>query len=77
MCHVLIINFRMIIEKAVCTLGLITLQDQKIKSNHFYFFVCRTFDKYFGFIFAATSLLDRKLQYHENRIFLFCLSIYR
>ena len=32
MCHVLMINFLMIMEKAVCTLGLITLQDQKIKS---------------------------------------------
>ena len=29
----------MIMEKAVCTLGLITLQDQKIKSNN-YHLVC-------------------------------------
>ena len=27
-------NFLVIMEKAVCTLGLITLQDQKIKSNN-------------------------------------------
>ena len=37
--HGLMINFLMIMEKAVCTLGLITLQDQKIKSNN-YHFVC-------------------------------------
>ena len=36
MCHVLMINFLMIMEKAVCTLGLITLQDQKIKSNNYH-----------------------------------------
>ena len=33
MCHVLMINCLVIMEKAVCTLGLITLQDQKIKSS--------------------------------------------
>ena len=64
----------MIMEKAVCTLGLITLQNQKIKSNN-YHFLCGTFDKHFGFIFVATSHLERKIQYHENRTFLFCLSI--
>ena len=37
MCDVKMINFLMIMEKAVCTLGLITLQDQKIKSNHYHF----------------------------------------
>ena len=41
------------------------------------FFVCRTFDKHFGFISVSTSYLDSKIQYHENRTFLFCLSIYR
>ena len=51
MCHVLLINFLMIMEKAVCTLDAITLQDKKIKS----IFVCRTFDKHLGFIFVATS----------------------
>ena len=53
--HVLKINFLMIMEKAVCTLGLITLNDKKIKSNNYHFFVFLTFDKHFGFIFAATS----------------------
>ena len=37
MCHVLMINFLMIPEKAMCTLGLITLQDRKIKSNNHHF----------------------------------------
>ena len=40
------------------------------------FFVCWTFDKLFGFISVSTSYLDPKIQYHENRTFLFCLSIY-
>ena len=35
----------------------------------------RAFDKHFGLFFVATSQLDRKIQYHENRTFLFCLSI--
>ena len=39
MCHVLMINFLIIMEKAVYTLGLITLQDQKLKSNN-YNFLC-------------------------------------
>ena len=33
------------------------------------------FDKHFGLFFAETSLLDQKIQYHENQTFLFCLSI--
>ena len=37
MCHVTMINFRNITEKAMCTLGLITFQDQKIKSNNYHF----------------------------------------
>ena len=37
MCHVLTINFLMIMEKAVCTFGLSTLQDKKIVSNNYYF----------------------------------------
>ena len=38
--------------------------------------VCPTFDKHFGVVFVTTSLLDLKIQCHENRPFLFCLSIY-
>ena len=37
LCHVLVINFLMIMEKAVCTLGLLTLQDKKIISNNYQF----------------------------------------
>ena len=37
MCHVLMNNFLLIMEKAVCTLSLIILQDQKIKSNNYHF----------------------------------------
>ena len=37
MCHVLVINFLMIMEKAVCTLGSLTLHDKKIKSNNYQF----------------------------------------
>ena len=48
--------------------------EDKSKSIPF-FFVCRTFDKHFGFSFVATSLLDGKIQYRENRTFLLCLSI--
>ena len=35
--HVLMINFLIIMEKAVCTLGLITHQDRKIKSCNYHF----------------------------------------
>ena len=35
MCHVLMINFLMIMEKAVCTLGSITLHDKKVKSYNY------------------------------------------
>ena len=38
--------------------------------------MCRTFYKHFGLPFIATSYLSRKIPYHENRTFLFCLSIY-
>ena len=33
LCHVLLINFLTIMEKAVCILGSIALQDKKIKIN--------------------------------------------
>ena len=55
MCHVLLINFLMIMEKAVCALGSITLQDKKIKIKFLPFFVCPTFDKHFGLFFVSTS----------------------
>ena len=37
--------------------------------------MCRTFDKHFSLLFAATPYLDPKIQYHEIRTFPFCLSI--
>ena len=55
MCHVLTINLLTIMEKAVCTLGLITLQDQKIKSHNYHFCVMEII-KPFGFIFYCNIL---------------------
>ena len=55
MCNVLMINFLVIMEKAVCTLGLITLQDQKIKSNNNHFLCVGRLVNFFGFIFDASS----------------------
>ena len=49
------INFKTIMEKAAFTLVSITLEDKKIQSNTYHFFVRRTFDKHFGFIVSATS----------------------
>ena len=42
-------------EKAVCTLGSITLQDKKIKIKQLPIFVRPTFDKHFVFIFVTAS----------------------
>ena len=70
MCHVLMINFLMIImEKAVCTLGLITLQDQKIKSNNYNFMVSD-----FLFLLQHLSWIERYSSMKIGRFF-FCLSI--
>ena len=38
------------------------------------FFVCPTFDKHFGFTSVSISYMYQKIQCHENRTFLFCLS---
>ena len=46
-------------EKAVCTIGTITLQDKEIKSNN-YQFVCPTFDKHFSFILVVNILTRSK-----------------
>ena len=42
MCRVSMINFLMIMEKAVCTLGSVTVQDE-IKSNNYQFLCVRRF----------------------------------
>ena len=64
----------MIVDSAVFTLGSITLPDKKIKVKKNTNFCVS--DKRFGLIFAETSLFDQKIHYHENRAYLFCLSIY-
>ena len=53
------INFLMIMEKAVCTLGLITIQDQKIKSNNYHFFVSDAWLT-FWFYFCCNILTGSK-----------------
>ena len=71
MCHVLKINFLMIMEKAVYTLGLITLQDQKIKSNNYHFLcVGRLINILVLCLLQHLSWIGN-IQYHENRTFLF------
>ena len=52
------------------TQGSIILQEKKIKSNH-YQYSCVWFGKHFGVIFVLTSTLDRKIQNHKKRMFLF------
>ena len=74
-CHVLLINFLMIMEKAVCTLGSITHQDKKIKSNNYQFWLVRRLINILVLFLLGHLTLNRKIQYHENRTFLFCLSI--
>ena len=54
-CHVLMINFLMIMENAVCTSGVITLQDQKIKSSNYHFLCVGRLINVLVFIFVATS----------------------
>ena len=59
LCHGLMINFLVIMEKAVFTLGLITLQDQKIKSNN-YHLVCVGRLITFSFYFCCNILTGSK-----------------
>ena len=66
----------MIMEKAVCTLGLKALPYQKIKSKDYHFFVCRTFDNYVGvFLLQRLNWIEG---YSTTKIgrFFFCLSIF-
>ena len=60
MCYVLMINFLMIMEKAVYTLGLITLEDKKIKSNNYYF-LCVLRLVTFWFYFCCNILTGSKV----------------
>ena len=38
MCHVSMVDFLMIMEKAVCTLGSVTFQGKEIKPNNYQYF---------------------------------------
>ena len=60
MCHVLMMNFLMIMEKAVCTLGSITLYDKKIKSNNYQFLcVLRFINILVLFLLRHLNWIDR------------------
>ena len=56
MCYVLMINFLMIIEKALCTLGLITLEDKKIKSNNCQFCVSDVWFYFYRNILTGSNI---------------------
>ena len=72
MCHVLMINFLMVMEKAVCTLGSITLHDKKIKSNS-YQVVCvlRLINILVLFLLLHLNWIDRYSTMKIGRYFLF------
>ena len=70
MCHVLMINFLMTKEKAVCTLGLITLQDQKIKSNNYHLlYVGRLINSSVLFLLQHLNWVERYSTMKIGRIF--------
>ena len=70
MCHVLIINFLMIMEKAVYTLGLINLKDQKIKLNN-YILLCvgRLINILVLFLLQHLSWIERYSTMKSGRFF--------
>ena len=75
MCHVMMINFLMIMEKAVCTLGSITLHHKKIKSNNYQFLcVLRLINILVLFLLRHLNWIDRYSNMKIGRNF-FCLSI--
>ena len=60
MCHVFMMNFLMIMEKAVCILGSITLHDKKIKSNNYKFLcVLRLINILVLFLLRHLNWIDR------------------
>ena len=64
------INFLMIIVKAVCTLGLITLQDQKIKlSNYHFLFVGRLINILVLFLLQRLNWIERYSTMKIGRFF--------
>ena len=62
----------MIMEKAVCKLGLITLQDQKMKSNN-YLFLCveRLINILDLFLLQHLNWIERYSTMKIGRLFLF------
>ena len=60
MCHVLMINFLIIMEKAECTLGSITLHDKIINSNNYQFLcVLRLINILVLFLLRHLNWIDR------------------
>ena len=53
-------------EKAVCTLVPITLQDKKIKSNNYQFLCVRRLINILVLFLLRHLKQDRKIQYHEK-----------
>ena len=75
MCHVLMIKFLMIMEKAVCTLGLITLQGRAKNSNNYHFLcVGRLINILVLFLLQHLNWIERYSNMKIGRFF-FCLSI--
>ena len=70
MCHFSMMNFLIITGKAVCTLGLITLQDQKIKSNNYHFLCVGHLINILGlFLFQHLNRIDRYSAMKIGRFF--------
>ena len=70
MCHVLMISLLMITEKVVCTLGLITLQDQKIKSNNYHLLcVGRLINNLVLFLLQHLNWIERYNTMENERFF--------
>ena len=64
------INFLMIMEKAVCTSGVITLQDQKIKSSDYHFlFVGRLMNILVLFLLQHLNWIERYSTMKIGRFF--------
>ena len=66
------IHLLMIVEWPAFTLGSITIPDKKLKWINYQLLCVGLLKK-----IAETYLLDQKIQYHENRTHLSCLSIYK
>ena len=75
MCHLLMINFLVIMKKVVCTLGSITFQDKKIKSKNYQLLcVRRLINILVLFLLRHLNWIERYSTMKIGR-FVFCLSI--